>query len=158
MRADGTPVLLDFGAARRGDGQEPLADRHRQGRLLAARAVPADGRLQGPWSDLYALGGTLYRAVTGKRPEEATLRVADDRTPPAAAAAGRYRPGFLAAIDACLKVGTERPQSVAELRAMMLRQAHDHATRGCAGHAEDRRAGTGAGQAALDVRSRPLPL
>ena len=39
----------------------------------------------------------------------------------ALAAKGSYRPGFLAAIDACLKVRhTERPQSVAQLRPMLL--------------------------------------
>ena len=81
----------------------------------------SDSRLQGPWSDLYALGGTLYRAVTGSPPVEATLRVDMDRMAPAAVAAiGTYRPGFLAAIDACLKVKhAERPQSVAQLRPML---------------------------------------
>ena len=84
----------------------------------------SDGRLQGPWSDIYALGGTLYRAVTGRTPEEATLRVDVDHMPPAAQAAkGTYRPGFLSAIDACLKVRhAERPQSVAQLRSMLLGQ------------------------------------
>ncbi|HEY5831669.1 MAG TPA: DUF4189 domain-containing protein [Hyphomicrobiaceae bacterium] len=123
VRADGTPVLLDFGAARRAVAK---VSRSLTGIVKAGYSpqeqYAADSRLQGPWSDLYALGGTLYLAVTGKRPEEATLRVADDRTRPAAAAArGRYRPDFLAAIDACLKVRhTDRPQSVAQLRAMMF--------------------------------------
>jgi len=123
IRPDGTPVLLDFGAARRA-----VAERsHALTGIVKAGYSPqeqyaTDSRLQGPWSDFYALGGTLYRAVTGRIPEEATLRVSDDRTPPAAEAAkGRYRPGFLAAIDACLKVKyAERPQSVAQLRPMLF--------------------------------------
>jgi hypothetical protein len=123
IRTDGTPVLLDFGAARRA-----VAERsHALTGIVKAGYSPqeqyaTDGRLQGPWSDFYALGGTLYRAVTGTIPEEATLRVSDDRTLPAAKAAkGTYRPGFLAAIDACLKVKyAERPQSAAQLRPMLF--------------------------------------
>ena len=81
-----------------------------------------DGRLQGPWSDIYAFGGTLYRAVTGKAPEEATLRFDEDHLAPVSQLArGKYRSDFLAAIDACLKVRhSERPQSVTQLRPMLL--------------------------------------
>jgi hypothetical protein len=123
IRADGSPVLLDFGAARRA-----VAERSRAlTGIVKAGYSPneqyaSDSRLQGPWSDFYALGGTLYRAVTDKIPEEATLRVTDDRTPGVASIAkGTYRPGFLAAIDACLNVRpADRPQSVAQLRPMLF--------------------------------------
>jgi hypothetical protein len=124
VRADGTPVLLDFGAARRAVAE---MSRTMTGIVKAGYSpheqYSSDSRLQGPWSDLYALGGMLYRAVTGHPPEEATLRVDEDHMPPAAQVARRsgYRPGFLAAIDACLKVRhSERPRSVAQLRPMML--------------------------------------
>ena len=125
VRADGTPVLLDFGAARRAVAE---MSRTLTGIVKAGYSpheqYATDGRLQGPWSDFYAFGATLYRAVTGHAPEEATLRVTDDRMPPAGVAArGTYRPGFLSAIDACLKVNPlERPQSVAQLRPMLLEQ------------------------------------
>ena len=88
VRTDGTPVLLDFGAARRAVAE---MSRTLTGIVKAGSsphgAVPSDSRLQGPWSDLYALGGTLYRAVTGHPPEEATLRVDEDHMPP-----GRPKP------------------------------------------------------------------
>jgi hypothetical protein len=124
VRPDGTPVLLDFGAARRAVAE---MSRALTGIVKAGYSpheqYSSDGRLQGPWSDIYALGGTLYRAVCGRRPEEATLRLDVDRMPTAGQLAekGRFRPGFLAAIDACLKVKyTERPQSVAQVRPLLL--------------------------------------
>ena len=124
VRTDGSPVLLDFGAARRAVAE---MSRTMTGIVKAGYSpheqYSSDSRLQGPWSDLYALGGTLYRAVTGHPPEEATLRVDEDHMPPAAQVARKsgYRPGFLSAIDACLKVRhSERPRSVAQLRPMML--------------------------------------
>jgi Protein kinase domain len=123
VRANGTPVLLDFGAARRAVAE---MSRALTGVVKAGfsphEQYSSDSRQQGPWSDIYALGATLYRAVCGRPPEEAALRVDKDQMRPAAEAAiGDYRKGFLAAIDACLKVRySERPQSVAELRPLLL--------------------------------------
>ena len=123
VRSDGTPVLLDFGAARRAVAE---MSRSLTGIVKAGYSpheqYSSDGRLQGPWSDLYALGGTLYRAVTGKAPEEATLRFDEDNMASAAKLAkGKYRRDFLTAIDTCLKVRhSERPRSVAQLRPMLL--------------------------------------
>src|SRR3974377_224375 len=106
VRTDGTPVLLDFGAARRAVAE---MSRTLTGVVKAGYSpheqYSSDGRLQGPWSDIYALGGTLYRAVTGRAPAEATLRGDSDQMSPATQAAqGEYRVEFLSAIDSCLKV------------------------------------------------------
>ena len=123
VRADGTPVLLDFGAARRAVVEmSGVVTGIVKAGYSPHEQYSSNGRLQGPWSDVYALGGTLYRAVAGRAPEEAALRVDEDRMPPAAEIGrGRYRPGFLAAIDACLKVRpSQRPRSVTELRPMLL--------------------------------------
>ena len=150
VRADGTPVLLDFGAARRA-----VAERsHTLTGIVKAGYSPheqysSDGRLQGPWSDLFAFGGTLYRAVAGRAPEEATLRVDHDFMPRAAdIGKGRYRPAFLAAIDACLKVRpSQRPQSVAELRPKLLN----------GGGGSDRSLGTFTSQSASRLQPRATP-
>jgi hypothetical protein len=122
VRRNGSPVLLDFGAARRAVAE---MSRSLTGIVKAGYSpheqYSSDSRQQGPWSDIYALGATLYRAVAGLPPEEVTLRVDQDRMPRAAAAArATYRPEFLAGIDACLRLrASERPQSVSQLRTLL---------------------------------------
>jgi hypothetical protein len=116
MRSEGGPVLLDFGSARQrranteltaivSPGYAPFEQYHETGN-------------QGPWSDLYAIGGVMYWMVTGQRPTEAAGRVRTDAMPPAVRLGDRARFGmeFLAAIDWALAPHEEqRPQSVAEL-------------------------------------------
>jgi formylglycine-generating enzyme required for sulfatase activity len=123
IRSSGDPVLLDFGAARHAvvERTRTVAGIVKSG-YSPQEQYSSDGRLQGPWTDLYAFGATLYRAVAGKPPVDAPSRVDSDPLVPARqAGAGRYRPSFLEAIDACLEVKpSERPRSAAELRSLLL--------------------------------------
>ncbi|MGE0767211.1 MAG: protein kinase [Hyphomicrobiaceae bacterium] len=123
VRADGTPVLLDFGASRRvvTDMSGTLTGVVKQG-YSPQEQYSSDTRSQGPWTDIYSLGATLYLAVTGRVPTEATARMLEDGMMPAAdGARGTYRPEFLAAIDAAMRLRPrERPQSVAEWRELLF--------------------------------------
>ncbi len=120
---DGTdPVLIDFGAAR-----QALSA---QSRTVHAIVTPGyspkeqyavDLDRQGAWSDVYALGATLYFLVSGRAPPDALSRDLGEEMKTAASATGTWRPDFLAAIDRAMSVRSEdRPQSVAAWRAMLL--------------------------------------
>lgn len=122
LRPDGTPVLIDFGAARQ-----------MMRKSLSLRAVVSDGyapieqysehpEQQGPWTDIYALGAVAYVALTGQVPAKAPDRLrADPLSPVRDAANRRLDAGLAAAVDAALAVDeADRPQSIAKWREMLL--------------------------------------
>ncbi len=128
IRADGSPVLLDFGAARNDISQHSRSVTS----LATAGYAPLEqydtkGN-QGPWSDIYGFSATLYRALTGDRPPDAAGRVLGDTIVPIAQRlAGKFDMNLLAAIDLGLAVlPKDRPQSVAEWRSALKARLSDN--------------------------------
>ena len=125
MRADGTPVLLDFGSARRlenEDGQEQALTAVVTPGFAPAEQYHRHGK-QGPWTDLYALAGVMYWMVTGKLPVEAFARLREDNMPPAAGIGNvdAFGLGLLNAIDWALNPDEDkRPRQVADFRRACL--------------------------------------
>jgi serine/threonine protein kinase len=124
IRDDGSPVLLDFGSARHSMGHARTVTI-----LVAPGYAPfeqyySSGEDQGPWTDLYSLGATCYRAIAGIAPMDAISRskgilgsTREILIPAATIGSGRYSPEFLKAVDHALAFAEkERPQTIAEWR------------------------------------------
>jgi serine/threonine protein kinase len=121
LNTTGKPLLLDFGAARRviGDMTQALTVILKPGYAPIEQYAEAPGMKQGPWTDVYALAASVHFAILGKTPPTSVGRLMSDSfVPLAQAAAGRYSPRFLEAMDRALRVRPEeRTQTIADLRA-----------------------------------------
>lgn len=79
MSSNGNIKLINFSSAK-------FYDNDTRGFNLALGYSPVEQygsvNKQGPWSDVYALGATMYRMVTGVRPEESIERKEHDTLAP----------------------------------------------------------------------------
>lgn len=127
IRKDNTPVLLDFGSAR-----FTLASTKTLTALYTAGFAPIEqynegSDKQGPGTDIYALGATLYFAITGTKPVDAMTRASkaiheesDPYIPISTLSPPNYSKSFLNAIDAALQLRYfDRPSSTGEWEALL---------------------------------------
>lgn len=138
LRRDGSPVLLDFGAARLALGE--------QSRAMTGMVTPGYAPFeqyfsrgkQGPWTDIYGIGATIYHCVTGLAPVAATERVAaiqDGEVDPIGDVTKlithKYTEPFLRAVKWMLQPNAkDRPQTVNEVLEILAqgtgKDAHAH--------------------------------
>ena len=120
IEADGRPVLLDFGAARRviTDRSQALTAILKPSYAPIEQYADVGGMKQGAWTDIYALGATMHFLLMGRPPPPAPGRSIQDTMPSLASQnlAGCSKE-FLELIDWMLTpLPTERPQSVHQVR------------------------------------------
>ena len=144
-RSDERPVLIDFGAAKHFIAEHSSSMAPYTEGYAANEQISQGGQL-GPWTDLYALGGVLWRIVAGGSPPWADprwsglnwrppnpLRVelrmravgrgqADPLPSAREVGAGRFSTRTLDAIDRCLEVWEEdRVQDCSKLLELLRR-------------------------------------
>jgi len=122
IRNDGSPVLIDFGAAR-----QMLTEQltHLSPMYTPGFAAPEQYRkreLLGPWSDIYSVGATMYACLAAAAPSPADQRMDKDKHVPARKLwNGMYSEQLLRTIDWCLRLDhLRRPQSVFALQKALL--------------------------------------
>jgi len=121
IRNDGTPVLIDFGAARQTLSAEgaSLPPMYTPG--FSSPEHHAGREKLGPWSDIYSVGASMYSCIAAEPPPTAAERCERDRLTPARKGwAGKYSAELLDTIDWCLLLDhMQRPQSVLALQKVL---------------------------------------
>ena len=118
LRNDGSPMLLDFGAARQALSQDApkLFPMYTPG--FAAPELYRKGEQLGPWTDVYGLGASVFACMLGSPPQAADQRQISDRMGELyARLKGNYSESLIELVTWCLKMDpTERPQSIFALQ------------------------------------------
>jgi len=124
-----SPLLLDFGSARQslGGKTRALTSLVTYGYAPYEQYNEGTGK-QGPWTDIYSLGASMYYGITGKKPMDALVRGGgflekgiDSYEPVSVLAKGEYDENFLLAIDKALMFKLEeRPANILDWADMLL--------------------------------------
>jgi serine/threonine protein kinase len=122
LRADGTPVLLDFGAARQTLALEQPMLKPMYTPGFASPEQYSNRDALGPWSDIYSTGASIHACIAGTAPPRADDRLKKDLlTPIARAYAGKYSFQLLDLVDRCLRLDpANRPQSCYALQKELM--------------------------------------
>jgi serine/threonine protein kinase len=121
LRTDGTPILLDFGAAR----QTINADVPKLTPMYTPGFAPPDlyskAATLGPWSDIYSIGASMFACMAGAPPQAADQRKLEDKMGPHYdKLAASYSPELVAMVRSCLDMDPlARPQSVFALQKVL---------------------------------------
>jgi serine/threonine protein kinase len=122
LRADNTPVLIDFGAARQtlATDQPMLKPMYTPG--FASPEHYGSRKDLGPWSDIYSVGASMYACLAGCAPQAADERLKKDTLVPAMLRwDGQFSDRLLEIIDWCLNLNhLYRPQSVFALQKALV--------------------------------------
>ena len=120
IRTDGSPVLLDFGAARqvlasRGSRMTPM---YTPGFAAPEQYNNTRRELLGPWTDIYSVGASIYACMAAAAPQAADQRLERDQLAPALKRwPDKYSRQLLETVDWCMRMNyLERPQSVFALQ------------------------------------------
>ncbi|VAW55147.1 Serine/threonine protein kinase [hydrothermal vent metagenome] len=123
------PLLLDFGSARQSmsETSKPLTSLVTFGYAPFEQYNEGTGK-EGPWTDIYSLGASIYFGITGKKPVDALARGGsfldngvDTYKPLSIIAKGNFSDNFLLAVDNAMMFKIEeRPSNIMFWADMLL--------------------------------------
>lgn len=162
IRVDGDPVLLDFGSARQSleeqkqsltslfsKGYAPIEQYHTD--------EEDEEQQQGPWTDIYSLGATMYRSLAGIPPADAVDRGSaiihtgrDTYVSAVEIGEDRYTKSFLEAVDYALQFKRQdRPPTISDWQISFSRSGEVTDEYDVVGEGDDRGDDAGRFNAAL---------
>lgn len=128
LRADESPMLIDFGSVRPtaqdGEGAQPIT---LTPAYAAVEQYPGQGQ-EGPWTDIYSIGASMYRCITGTQPigsfqryENIRTYKPDPITPLAEIRPAGYSEFVLNCVDWAMQLyPKDRPQSARDLQDALM--------------------------------------
>lgn len=118
LRTDGTPILLDFGAARQSFNNEVPKLRPMYTPGFAPPELYSKAVTLGPWSDIYSIGASMYACMCGAPPQAANERGQQDKMGEQFdKLATHYSEDLVRMVRWCLELDPEkRPQSLFALQ------------------------------------------